>query len=187
MLKRVVWTENTVLGVQLRQDLFTLAQMRRNHIMQFFDIQRTNNDWGTVDLNKFRSLFFIFVAENRLKPLFNEVFNTDKVIPSSEAIPKLMLSAVIGNDGVHCANLIELNQDYSTDGKRIVKQNLTSEIDIDVIYHHELAGMIGDPEKIRKRLIRFFDTGVNFDDSKVFLFKDIELPQPQSQRSSAIN
>jgi hypothetical protein len=161
--------------------------MRRNHIMQFFDIQRTSNDWSPLDLNKFQSLFFIFVAENRLKPLCTEIFSSERIIPSNEAIPKLMLIAVIGSAGVHGANLIELNTNYSTDGKRVVKQNLTLEHDIDVIYHYELAGMVGDPEKIRTRLIRFFDTGVNFDDSKTFLFKDIKLPQPQSQRSSLIN
>lgn len=41
--------------------------------------------------------------------------------------------------------------------------------------------MIGAPEKLRTRLLRYFETGVNWDDSKSFLFKGIPLPPPQKR------
>lgn len=178
MLKRIAWVEDAVFSLQLREDLFALAQMRRNHIMQFFAIKSQSGKWQGVDLNEVRSLFFVFVAENKLKPIICGKVDADSVAPSRQPIPKLMLSAVIGNLGVHGASLIELSEGYSTDGKRVVKENLSQDGDIDLIYRHELAGMIGDPEKIKNRLIRFFDSGVNWDDAKSFLFKGIKLPPP---------
>jgi hypothetical protein len=48
--------------------------------------------------------------------------------------------------------------------------------DLTDIHTHELAGMVGDPKKLQARLVRFFETGVNWDDSKSFLFPGIELP-----------
>jgi len=179
MKKKVVWAEDSVFSLQLREDLFTLVQMRRNHIMQFFDVRRPINDWTGVDLNTHRALFYIFVAENRIKLLFVDKLDATQVTPSREPIPKLMLSAVIGNAGVYGASLIELDSDYSTEKQRIVKESLTPGRDLETIHKHELVGMIGDPEKLRKRLIRYFDTGVNWDDAKSFLFKGIPLPAPE--------
>ncbi|MEY4563148.1 MAG: hypothetical protein RLZZ618_2425 [Pseudomonadota bacterium] len=37
MLTRVKWIDNSVLSVMLRPDLFTLVQMRSNHLMEFFE------------------------------------------------------------------------------------------------------------------------------------------------------
>ncbi|WP_155518255.1 hypothetical protein [Ralstonia solanacearum] len=179
MLKRIAWVEDAVFSLQLREDLFALAQMRRNHIMQFFAIKSQSGKWQGVDLNEVRSLFFVFVAENKLKPIICGKVDADSVAPSWQPIPKLMLSAVIGDLGVHAASLIELSEGYSTDGKRVVKDNISKDGDIDLIYRHELAGMIGDPEKIKNRLIRLFDSGVNWDDAKSFLFKGIKLPPPE--------
>jgi len=176
MLKKIVWNEDSVFSLQLREDLFTLVQMRRNHLMQFFVVRNSTNEWAGTDLNAEYSLFYIFVAENRLKSLFVEKIETSLVTPSREPIPTLMLSAVIGNAGVHGAQLIELTPDYSSYGGRVVKDGLTVEHDLDLIYRHELCGMYGDPEKIRNRLLRYFDTGVNWDESKAFLFKGIQPP-----------
>jgi hypothetical protein len=60
------------------------------------------------------------------------------------------------------------------------KDGLTIEDDLDVIYTHEYVGMVGDPEKLRTRLVRWFDAGVNWDDSKAFIFKGIQPPPPSS-------
>lgn len=180
MLRRITWVQDAVFSLKIRDDLFTLAQMRRNHIMQFFDVRSGTGAWADIDLNSVRSLFFIFVAENKLKPLIEEKIDASRVAPDRHPIPRLMLSAVIGNEGNYGANLIELDDDYSTDGKRTIKANLSQSGDIDLIHRYEMAGMVGDPEKIKSRLIRFFDTGVNWDDAKSFLFKGIELSAPIS-------
>lgn len=51
MLKRVRWVENSVLVVKLDDALFTLAQMRVNGLMEFFDVFSDNDDWRGCDLN----------------------------------------------------------------------------------------------------------------------------------------
>ena len=66
MLKRVRWVENSVLVVKLDDALFTLAQMRVNGLMEFFDVFSDNDDWRGCDLNIADLLFCIFVAEKRL-------------------------------------------------------------------------------------------------------------------------
>ena len=176
MLKRIVSPENSVFSLQLRQDLFTLAQMRRDHIMQFFDLRREKNEWDGIDLNNEKPLFFIVVAAKRFKGLLLEKIGVDRVIPSHAPVPMIMLNAVVGNTGIHSANLIELNPDFSDIDAKVIKANLTIDRDVDLIYKHEFTGMLGDPEKLRRRLLRYFDTGVNWDESKEFLFKGIEPP-----------
>lgn len=181
MLKRIVWKDNDVFSVRLRDDLFTLAQMRTNQIMQFFDVFRTTNDWSGLDLNSVRSLFYLFVADNRLKPLFVEKLTQKVVMPSEEPIPKLMLSFTVGENNTYGADLIELTDSYESYGGRVVKSNLSEKDDLKLIHTHELCGMVGDPEKIRNRLLRYVETGVNWDEGKSFIFKGIQPPLPSQE------
>lgn len=164
-------------SLQLREDLFTLAQMRRNHIMEFFYISSKNNSWGKINLNNTAPLLSLFVAENRLKPLFIEKMHIKNITPNEAPIQKLILSAVFRNDGNHGADLVELTPCFSSDGAKIIKPSLTIKDDLELIYKYELTGMVGGPEKLNHRLLRYFDTGVNWDDAKSFLFKDIQLPK----------
>jgi hypothetical protein len=184
MLKRVNWTDDAVFSLRLRDDLYTLVQMRRNHIMQFFDLWRADGSWKGVDLGAERSLFFAFVAEQKLKSLLVERVDTDSVRPSNEPIPRVMLSAVIGA-GTYGANLVELTPDFSSYGARVLKENLSPEGDLELIHKHELVGMLGDSEKLRQRLVRYVETGVNWDNSKSFIFKGIKLPEPRRAQSKA--
>ena len=152
--------------------------MRENHLIEFFDIKSTSNNWNAVDLNLLDSLFCIFVAETKIKNLFVENLSSLQAVPSRKKTPILMLNAVFGNDGVHGADLIELSSNYSILGGHIVKKNLTLQNDIELIHKYELTGMLGDSEKLKKRLIRYFDNGVNWDDSKKYIFNGIEPPSP---------
>jgi hypothetical protein len=179
VLKKLTWKEDTVLSVGLRPDLFTLAQMRAGSLMQFFDIKSQDGAWEDIDLSVVRPLFCIKVAENRLKPLFVEIVPAGRVNPNRRPIPTKMIDYRFGNDGNHEADLIELTDDYSNIGAKVIKAGLKIEKDLDVIYGHEYVGMVGDPEKLRKRLVRYFDTGVNWDDSKAFIFKGIQPPPPK--------
>jgi hypothetical protein len=176
MLKKIVWKEDTVLNVKLRSDLFTLAQMRPNSLMQFFDIRSKDGIWDGIDLTNVPTLFCIYVAENRLKSLFVELVPVEKVMPNHRPVPTKMIAYRFGANENHEADLVELTEDYSNIGARVIKTALTIEKDLDVIYTHEYVGMFGDPEKLRKRLVRFFDTGVNWDASKAFIFKGIQPP-----------
>ena len=69
MLKKTGCKENDVVVLEIGNEAFTLAQMRKNGIMQFFDIVQPRNAWDGVDLNDVPSLFFIYVAEKNLDSL----------------------------------------------------------------------------------------------------------------------
>lgn len=182
MLGKICCKENDVVSVKVNAEAFTLAQMRNNGIMQFFDMVRTENEWGGVDLNDVPSLFFIFVADKALSPIFVEKLSSDSVVRSLAPVPRRMLSAVIGNVGDYGANLVELTDSFSSYGANIIKQDLKPETDKDLLYRYEMAGVYGDPEKIGRRLERYFQTGINWDDSKSFIFKDLPLPPPSFHR-----
>lgn len=184
MLKKTGCKENDVVVLEIGNEAFTLAQMRKNGIMQFFDIVQPRNAWDGVDLNDGPSLFFIYVAEKNLDSLIVVKLDQAGVIPSSAAIPMVMLSAVFKGAGTYGADLIRLTDQFSSCGAAIIKADLDPRTDLDVIYRHELSGVYGDAGKIRKRLRRYFATGVNWDDSKELLFKGIALPPPHYGQSS---
>lgn len=69
LLKRITYTDNAVICLKLRDNLFTLAQMRHRWFMQFFDLTNPTDEFNGVDLNKVDSLFCIIVAEKPLLPL----------------------------------------------------------------------------------------------------------------------
>ena len=178
MLKKIVWEDDAIFCIKLREDLFSLVQMRKNQIIEFFDIKNFENKWENINLNLEKSLFFLYVAENNLKNIFVQKIEHSFIKPSKHPIAKYMLSAVLGNNGDHGANLVELTPEYESYGAKIVKEKLTIEYDIEILYQFELAGMVGSTEKLTKRLVRYFDTGVNWDDSKKFLFQGIQPPPP---------
>lgn len=43
-MKRLVWAVDGALSVRLRDDLFTVAQMRESSFLQFFDIRSRTDD-----------------------------------------------------------------------------------------------------------------------------------------------
>jgi hypothetical protein len=178
MLKSIRWERDAVFSLRLREDLYSLCQMRQASIMQFFVICSPRGTWASVDLNEHRTLATLFVAESRLKPLFVEKLGPERVVPSKEPVSRIMLNATIGGGARYGADLVELNENYSMIAERVVKLGLDPATDIDVIRRFELTGMVGSAEKIRARLVRYFDSGVNWDDQKSFLFKGIELPPP---------
>lgn len=178
-MRRLTWKEGAVLSVEVRPDLFTLAQMRPDPLMQFFDIRSKDGVWDGIDLNTVPPLFCIKVAEGRLKPLFVALVPVDNVKPNGRPVPVRMIDYRFGRDGDHEADLVELTDRYSGIGARVIKAGLTIEKDLELIYGHEYLGMFGDPEKLRGRLAKYFDAGVNWDESKAFIFKGIQPPPPR--------
>lgn len=177
-VKRFTWQEDAVLSIRLRPDLYTLAQMRQNSLMQFFDVRSEDGRWADVDLTTVEPLFCIYVAERRFKALLVAVVSPEEAQPNHRPTPTLMITYRFSGDGDHQADLVELTDSYTSVGAEVVQEGLSIEDDLDVIYGHEYVGMFGDPEKLRTRLVRWFDTGVNWDDSKVHVFKGIQPPPP---------
>lgn len=176
--------ENDVVSIRIKDGVFGVVQMRNNGIMQFFDVIRAENAWAGLDLNDVPSLFFIFVAEKMLSSIFLDKLSSNSVVRSVSPVPTRMLSAVIGNVGEYGASLVELTESFESYGAKVIKANLDPKVDTYLIYRHEMAGVYGDPEKIRKRLERYHDTGINWDDSKSFIFKDMPLPPPHYGRDA---
>jgi hypothetical protein len=162
-----------------------LAASRRGPLdAHFFDI-RGAGEWSNINLNTVPVLFCNFVAVQRLKGLFVARMSASSATPNGRPPRKTMLSSTLG-PGNYGADLIELTNSYSSYPLTILKQALNPVDDVTLIHENELCGMFGDPEKLRARLIRYFETGVNWDDSKRFLFPNITLPEPVQQRPAQI-
>ena len=176
MLIKIAWKENTVLNVQLTSSLYTLAQMRIAGLLQFFKVKSIDGKWRDIDLNNVSPLFCIKVAEKRLKPLLSETLPVNVVTPNRRPPPCRMLRYRFGNEGKHSADLVELSGDFDSLSAKVIKSNLTMRDDLREIYEHEYVGIEGNPEKLRKRLIAYFETGINWDESKSLIFPGISPP-----------
>ena len=176
MLKKVEWREDDVYSLRLRDDLYTLVQMRKNHLMQFFDLRRAQDDWQNVTLDACPTLFFKFVAVTGLKRLFSRKLGPSQVLPSTAPIETKVLSMDLSQASDYSARLVELTDAFGTIGARELTGRLNIRDDLDTIYRYELCGSEGSADKMAKRLVRYFETGVSWDDSKEFLWKGIAPP-----------
>jgi len=174
MLKSLKWQEGLVLSIKVDEGLYAVAQMRNNHLLEIFNIFRSDDGWKDIDLNNVDKLFTIFVSIKNIKKIFSSIVSTDAVVPNDRPVEKRMLSAIFGTPGNTGAKLIELSDNYSNIGAQVIKDNLSPDDDLDLIRRYELCGMVGDPEKITARIKAYRETGVNWDSSKEFLFPGIQ-------------
>lgn len=176
MAKQGRWAEDDVLVVKVDASLFTLAQLRKNCLMEFFDVFRSTDDWDGVDLASAKILFCLFVADRPLKPLFARRVAEGEVARNTRPIIRNMLSFEWLATDSYTANLIELSDRYSNIDARVIKSHLDVEADLDLIQSHEFCGMVGDPQKLRTRLKFIHDTGVNWDEQKKFIYPSLQRP-----------
>ncbi|WP_152645538.1 hypothetical protein [Pseudomonas sp. 10-1B] len=176
MLKSLKWQEGLVLSVKIEEGLYTIAQMRSNYLLEVFDLFRIDDDWRGVDLNSVDVLFTIVVSIKNIKRIFSSIVSDEFTVPNNRPAEKCMLSAIFGTPGNTGAKLIELSEDYSNIGARVIKDTLSPDRDLALIHRYELCGMVGDPEKIILRIKNYRETGVNWDPSKEFLFPGIQRP-----------
>ncbi|WP_122564015.1 hypothetical protein [Pseudomonas viridiflava] len=176
MLKSIKWVEGRVLVVKVDESLCTLAQMRKNGLMEFFNEFRSEDNWSGADLNKSEILFCIFVAEKQLKSIFLRILDDQEIVKNDRPIINRMLSFEWVSDGVYTANLIELSSACSSLGGQVIKHNLSDKKDIEFIMSHEFCGVVGEPKKITDRLRFFYNSGVNWDEQKKFIYPSIDRP-----------
>lgn len=175
-MKKLPFDIGDVLSLKLRDDLFTLAQLKLPSYMSFFDIANHDGKWAGVDLNTTPLLFCIVVATTRLKPLVDRKLDPSIVRPDSRPMERLFIKpnlSVRGGYPFLGGNLIEIDDRGETTQRPVIKKNLSVSDDADLIRKHELTNMWNDPEAIRNRLIRYFDTGVNWDPHKEKIFPGI--------------
>ena len=183
-MKRLRWTDDGAFSIRLRDDLFTVCQMREKAFMQFFDIRSRDDNWKGIDLNQVDSLFSVLVA-NSTRDLYERRLASGTYTPSNEPLPRLMLkwvgARILHDRSPHRDrfDLVELGNDYEPYGAPILKKDLAVTDDLDLLHRHESAGMQVNPDALRERLTRYFDTGINFDDYKLTKYPDLPLPPPR--------
>ena len=178
------WRDGTVLNFKLREDLYTLAQMRIVGYLCFFDIRSADGRWTGVRLDDVETLFCIIVSDARLKPLIVGKLPPSAVAPSTKPMTTVFIKPYLYTGGGHPfrgGDLIQIDERGETTSRPIIQRNLTAERDDDVIRRHELTNMWVEAEKVRERLIRYFDTGVNWDPHKEKVFPGITPPAPVSR------
>lgn len=189
-MARVVWKENALVCIKLREDLYTLGEMLVSPSMRFFDIANTDGIWKSVDLNQVKLLFQVFVGQVVMQKLVIEKIKEKSVLASNLPFESLLIKPHVNYDGGYVfrgGKLIDIGLEgkISTPLAPVIKQNLTLPDDREIIEKYELTNMWGDLD-LSDRLCRYFDTGVNRDDLKfeVFpsLWDDREKLRPLTRR-----
>ncbi len=166
---------NSVFGVYIKEGLYSLAQSRKNHWMEFFNIFSDKDEWDGVDLNKVGILFTYSVAAHRLKELLVSIQDEHvrKNVRPQESKIITITDILTGTKG-----LVEMDDRYDTVDNKVLIPKLTVKDHLDIIQTKEYAGMYGDSKDIQKRLLTFYETGINWDESKKFSFPEATAPEP---------
>ncbi|MDT8927060.1 hypothetical protein RBE51_30160 [Pseudomonas taiwanensis] len=198
MNKRIVWKVGDFLVLQVRDGLYTVANMVGKTVLCVFDVFRTEDEWSDVDWRKVRPLFQVFVGSVVQKKLGVRKFSvegwgTDIVVPQRYWIKPYSVA-----DGDHFkgggdkfsfygGKLIDVGvgDNPETYGAPVIKHDLSVRDDRDIIEAHELTNMWGDQD-LSDRLSRYYDAGINRDDLKFEIFPglwdDREQLRPLTRR-----
>lgn len=167
-----MWKENTLVNIQLKEDLFTIGQLLFSPFMRFYDIQNSDGYWQNVDLNNVEILFCVTVGNVVLKNLVKEKITDKTVIPSNAPFEKRWVKPHLNFDGgfpFKGGKLIELGTDLETTTAPVIIENLDVIKDREIIEKYELTNMFG-AEELSERLIHFFETGKRIDPLKEKIF-----------------
>ena len=163
---------------KISNDIFSIIQIKSSFCL-FFDIffEEIDDDI-IVDLNNIDVLHYRFIAAQRLKDFFVKKENCIKHF-NYEGKNFLFLDFFYKSEGNYGVNLVELPNNLDMLPLKQIKGDLTLENNYEDIFNYELIGMIGDSNKIISRLNNYIQTGIDFDDSKKFIFPNIVLPKPK--------
>jgi hypothetical protein len=199
MTGRVAWRTGDYVSIQLRSDLFTIAQMSVRPVIRFFDVASEENEWNITSGTHMKPLFQVFVgggvlgklAVGRVKVGVNFSIN----LPSYWITPYTSMDVGHYKGGGDCfmflgGKLVDLgpNNDFDVTAAPVLKHDLSVCCDRDAIERYELTNMWGEYD-LKDRLLRYFETAIDRDDLKfeVFpgLWSDRELLRPLTRRLPA--
>lgn len=189
-MARIVWKENALVNIKLRENLYTIGQLLVSPIVRFYDIATKDGAWEAVDLNNVKPLFQVYIGQVVLQRLVVGKIKEKSVIPSSLPFSPLWIDAHTNYDGSFLwrgGKLVDVGPEGKIDAWEapVIKQHLHLPDDREIIENVELTNMWGDLD-LSDRLCRYFDTGVNRDDLKfeVFpgLWDDREKLRPLTRR-----
>ena len=172
MPKRVTWKENALISLKLRDDLFTIAQMLRLPFLRLFKICNRDGVWRNLDLNEVEVLFCAMVGRVVRQQLCEGKVRDRSVIPSALPFQKSWIDAYVNFDGGFLfigGKLIEVDPTKDITTAPVVKDWLRPKADAELIKKYELKNMWG-ADDLRKRLVTYFDTGVDRNELKDKVF-----------------
>lgn len=167
---------------QLRNDLYTIAQMRNRPVMRFFDICSSEDNWDAPDLSRCRPLFQVFVGMVVQQRLVTRKIAVST--PCPDELPHYWIRPYSSMDRpffaggpeklFHGGRLIDLGPDNDHDITQapVIKHSLSIRDDKDALERYELTNLWGSDD-LRDRLIRHFTRGVNRDDLKFEVFPEL--------------
>ena len=174
MVKRIIWKDNGIVSLKLRENLYTLGQMLGRAQMRFYNIRNSDGKWNSVDLNEIDSLFTLFIGNIVLHNLVDQKITDKFVKPSLRPMERYWISANPNFDGGYTfkgGDLIDIGTDgtIGTSQGTIIKPNLSLENDRGIIEKYQLTNMWGDIH-LGARLLNYFDTGEDYDFLKLKVF-----------------
>ena len=181
-VRTIRWKAGQHVVLQLRNDLFTIAQMRNQPVMRFFDICSSEANWDAPDLSQCRPLFQVFVGMVVQQQLVTRRIAVST--PCPDELPHYWIRPYTSMDRpffaggpeklFHGGRLIDLGPDNDHDITQapVIKHSLSIRDDKDALERYELTNMWGS-DGLRDRLIRHFTSGVNRDDLKFEVFPEL--------------
>ena len=177
--------DGQVFSIHLEGVGFSLAQMRNNYKMEFFNILRKEDYWEDVDMNKLEVSFDIIVASQRLVKLFHRNV-TGEVVKNLRAplLIGLSLSSNMRDSGLYFLNLVKYKLPYYPEEEEIIIGDLDPIKHKDILYSYDYIGMVGQVNKIKERLLIFFVNGINIDPAVITLYPEVGLPPKGYKRKN---
>ncbi len=172
VIARIIWKENTLVNIQLKDDLFTIGQLLFSPFMRLYKIKNTDGHWQNIDLNNVESLFCVTIGKVVLKNLVKEKIVDKTVIPSNASFEKYWIDVHLNFEGgfpFKGGRLIEMGQGVESTTAPAVIENLDITRDREIIEKYELLNMWGDTD-LAERLIHYFETGIDIDPIKGKVF-----------------
>lgn len=178
-MARIVWKENDIVRLKLRDDLFTLCQMLRSPYARFFNKFQTHDSWRGIDLNQEEVLFCVAIGRVVFQELAQGKIKDGSVKPSQLPFEKYFIRPRLNFSGgfpFKGGDLVEVDPNVGYVHAPIVKADLSLPHDANVIAKYELVNMWGSKD-LSERLIVFFDSGQVHNVTKAKIFG---AAQPQS-------
>lgn len=190
-MARIIWKENHIVRLRLRDDLFTIGQLLGNVFMRFHKLSRPVDEWVDIDLNKTEELFTVLVTNDVFRGLATGKVKDPSVHASGQPLQRKWIEVhhtegewYEGKPAFLGGRLVELakrthpvNAPYTPDvaaqmsplAAPTLIQDLKLPEHREIMQTVELSNM-WSAASLSARLIRYFDTGVDRDDLKLMVF-----------------
>jgi hypothetical protein len=126
-MARIVWKENAIVSIKIRDNLFTLAQMINSPYLIFFNVFSADEQWKAINLEKVPVLFFRGVTRQFLQK--SEITLKKEIQPITQyEAPKYWLQLGPGSQALiawkgtpHEMSIMTLGEE----GVRVIEKDIT--------------------------------------------------------------